>query len=111
MNAAHECPDPSLHLAVLSEGVANAADLEVLLGHLHLAAHRPRLAGVLAIRVRVAGLEEHLVLLAFSAQKSVTWLRFAPYFTRMSNIQGISISKRLFPGCVNMVWKKLCFPT
>ena len=61
--------DQSLHLAVLSEGVAHAAHLEVLFGHLHLAAHGARLAGVLAIGVRVAGLEEHLILLAFSAQK------------------------------------------
>ena len=61
-----------MDLAVLSEGVADAAHLEVLLGHLHLAAHGARLAGVLAIGVRVAGLEEHLILLAFSAQKSVT---------------------------------------
>ena len=91
MNTTHECPDPSLHLAVLSKGVAHAADLEVLLGHLHLAAHRTRLAGVLAIRVRVAGLEEHLVLLAFSAQKSVTILCFVPHF--MSHI--IVVAKRV----------------
>ena len=63
------------HLAILSEGVAHAAHLEVLFGHLHLAAHGARLAGVLAIRVRVAGLEEHLILLAFSVQKSITIFR------------------------------------
>ena len=67
--------DHSLHLAVLSEGVAHAAHLEVLFGHLHLAAHGARLAGVLAIGVRVAGLEEHLILLAFSAQRSITIFR------------------------------------
>lgn len=52
-------------LAVLAEGVADAADLEVLVGDLDLAAHGAGLAGVLAVGVRVAGLEEHLILLAF----------------------------------------------
>ena len=64
--------DQSLHLAVLSEGVAHAAHLEVLFGHLHLAAHGARLAGVLAVGVWVARLEKHLVLLAFPARKDIT---------------------------------------
>jgi hypothetical protein len=39
----------------------------VSLGHFDLAAHRAYLARVLAVRMRVAGFEENLVLLAFSA--------------------------------------------
>jgi hypothetical protein len=49
----------------LSEGVADPADLEVGLGYLDLAAHGRRLASVLAVRVRVPGFEEDLVLFAF----------------------------------------------
>ena len=52
--------------AVLTEGVADAADFEVGLRHLDLAAHGGGLARVLAVRVRIAGFEEDLVLLAFS---------------------------------------------
>ena len=66
---------PCPHLAVLPEGVAHAAHFEVLLGHLDLAAHGARLARVLAVRVRVARLEEHLVLLAFPARKEITMSR------------------------------------
>ena len=53
-------------LAVLAEGVADAADLQVLLGHLDLPAHRLRLASIFAVGMRIVRLEEHLILLAFS---------------------------------------------
>ena len=56
-------------LAVLAEGVANPANLQVLLGHLNLSAHGVRLAGVLAVRMRVARLKKHLVLLTFPAKE------------------------------------------
>ncbi len=55
----------SFNHAVLSECVANPADLEVGLGYFDLAAHRALLASILAVRVRVAGFEENLVLFTF----------------------------------------------
>ena len=54
---------PAHHAAVLPEGVADAAHVEVVLGHLDLAAHGDLLALVLAVRVPAVRLEEDLVLL------------------------------------------------
>jgi hypothetical protein len=56
----------SLDHAVLTECVADSADLEVGLGYFDLAAHRALLTRVLAIRVGVAGFKENLVLFTFS---------------------------------------------
>ena len=39
------------HPAVLPEGVADPADVQVVLGDLHLPAHGERLAGILAVGV------------------------------------------------------------
>ena len=39
------------HPAVLTEGVADPADVQVVLGDLHLPAHGERLAGILAVGV------------------------------------------------------------
>ena len=55
--------------AVLAEGVADAADLEVRFRNLDLAAHGVGLASVLAVRVRIARLEKHLVVLAFPTRQ------------------------------------------
>ncbi len=56
--------------AVLSEGIAHPARLQVALGYLNLPAHGHRLAPVLAVWMRIARLEEYLVLLAFPAKSS-----------------------------------------
>ena len=60
--------------AVLSECVADPADLEMGLGYFDLAAHRALLTRVLAVRVRVARFEENLVLFTFSVMEKVVFV-------------------------------------
>lgn len=55
------------HPAVLPEGVADPADVQVVLGDLHLPAHGEGLAGVLTVGVAAVRLEKYLVLLTFPA--------------------------------------------
>ena len=52
--------------AVLPKCVADSANFEVGLGNFNFAAHRALLARILAVRMRVSGFEENLVLFTFS---------------------------------------------
>ena len=56
------------HAAVLPEGVADPAHVEVGLRDLDLATHRLGLARILTVRVPTVGFEKYLILLTFSAK-------------------------------------------
>ena len=80
--------------AVLSECVADSADLEMGLRYFDLAAHRALLARVLAVRVRVAGFEENLVLFTFSVMAKVVFDQVDPFirlFIRRTDIEVLVI--------------------
>lgn len=68
--------------AILPELITGSTHVQVLFGHLHLAAHG-EFAIVFAIGVRIIRLEEDLILLAFSAEANPIFRpanaqRFAP---------------------------------